>query len=294
MGGEAKNPKRDVPIAVVTSLLVQGAFCYLIEYFAANYFLNNGYTMQSATGSAAPIGDMMIMVGNAVFGAGHGRTFMLIQAFTVFLAIIGTTLSCMSTGARVTYAMGKDEELPDHYGLLHAKNLTPHRSIWMLAVIAAIIGVIAVSVAFGDGSAPKDADIKALPQGLLSSFGYTTHDKMAALPNTLLLVTLASNFGTFLLYGLSCVICMVAFHKHPMYSLLKHTLIPIFGLVANLGCMVAYLVLPFLGIGTKPEPLLALGVAAVWAIFGGIYFVSSSKKSGRATLTPRSATGNTA
>src|ERR1039457_784412 len=59
MGGEAKNPKRNIPIAVVTSLLVQGAFCYLIEYFAANYFLNSGYTMQTATGSAAPIGDMM-------------------------------------------------------------------------------------------------------------------------------------------------------------------------------------------------------------------------------------------
>ena len=289
MGGEAKNPKRDVPIAVVTSLLVQGAFCYLIEYFAANYFLNSGYTMQSATGSAAPIGDMMIMVGNAVFGAGHGRTFMLVQAFTVFLAIIGTTLSCMSTGARVTYAMGKDEELPDHYGLLHAENLTPHRSIWMLAVVAAIIGVIAVSVVFGDGAAPKDADIKGIPQGLLSSFGYTTHDKMAALPNTMLLMTLASNFGTFLLYGLSCVICMVAFHKHPLYSPIKHTFIPIFGLVANLGCMIAYLVLPFMGIGTKPEPLLALGIAGVWAIYGGIYFVSSSKKKGRATLTPRTA-----
>jgi len=284
MGGEAKNPKRDVPIAVVTSLLVQGAFCYLIEYFCANYFLNNGYTMQSATGSAAPIGDMMIIVGNAIFGAGHGKTFMLIEAFTVFLAIIGTTLSCMSTGARVTYAMGKDEELPDHYGFLHNDNLTPHRSIWTLAVISAIVGVLAVSVAFGDGSAPKDSDIKALPQGVFSSVGYTSHDGMAALPNTLLLVTLSSNFGTFLLYGLSCVICIVAFHNHPMYNPIKHMFIPLFGLVANLGCMVAYVVLPFMGIGTKPEPLLALGVAAVWAIFGGIYFVSSSKKTGRTTL----------
>src|SRR5579872_2441608 len=234
MGGEAKNPKRDVPIAVVASLLIQGAFCYLIEYFCANYFLNSGYTMQSATGSAAPIGDMMIIVGNAIFGAGHGRTFMLIQAFTVFLAIIGTTLSCMSTAARVTYAMGKDEELPDHYGALHAENLTPHRSIWTLAVISAIVGVICVSLAFGDGPAPKDSDIKALPQGFLSSFGYTTHDGMAALPNTLLLMTLTSNFGTFMLYALSCVICMVGFHKHPMYNALKHTLIPIFGLAANL------------------------------------------------------------
>ena len=45
LGGEAKNAKRDVPIAVITSLLVQGAFCYLFEYFAANYFLSSGYPM---------------------------------------------------------------------------------------------------------------------------------------------------------------------------------------------------------------------------------------------------------
>ena len=114
MGGEAKNPKRNVPIAVITSLLVQGAFCYLFEYFAANYFLNSGYPMTSATGSAAPIGDMMVVVGNAILGPGNGRTFMLIEAFTVFLAIIGTTLSCMNTAARVTYAMGKDDEVPEH------------------------------------------------------------------------------------------------------------------------------------------------------------------------------------
>ena len=275
---------------MITSLLVQGAFCYLIEYFAANYFLNSGYTMQSATGSAAPMGDMMMMVGNAVLG-GHGRAFMLIQAFTVFLAIIGTTLSCMNTGARVTYAMGKDEELPDHYGALHAENLTPHRSIWTLVVISAIVGVICgVGRVRRRSAHPRTADIKALPQGFLSSFGYTTHDGMAALPNTLLLMTLTSNFGTFLLYALSCVICMVAFHKHPMYNPLKHMFIPIFGLVANLGCMVAYLVLPFMGYGTKMEPFGALGIAAVWGIYGGIYFVRSSKATGRATLTPRSAT----
>src|ERR1700732_2623191 len=75
MGGEAKNAKRDVPIAVITSLLVQGAFCYLFEYFAANYFLNSGYTMASAAGSAAAIGDMMIMTGDALCRQGHRRTF---------------------------------------------------------------------------------------------------------------------------------------------------------------------------------------------------------------------------
>ena len=284
MGGEAKNAKRDIPIAVITSLLVQGAFCYLIEYFAGNYFLNSGYTMQNATGSAAPIGDMMVVVGNAILGPGNGRIFMLAEAFTVFLAIIGTTLSCMNTGARVTYAMGKDEEVPEHFGMLHSKNLSPHRALWTLAAISAVVGCLGVSVLFGDAGAMSDATIKALPQGFWSSFGYMSHDAMAALPNSLLTVTLASNFGTFLLYMLSCVTCLVAYHGHPKFSAVRHLLIPLFGLLANLACMVFYLIGPFMGYGTKMEPLLALGIAAVWAIYGGIYFVRSSKQKGRTTL----------
>jgi amino acid transporter len=284
MGGEAKNAKRDVPIAVITSLLVQGAFCYLFEYFAANYFLNSGYPMSSATGSAAPIGDMMVIVGDALFGSGHGRIFMLCEAVTVFLALIGTTLSCMNTGARVTYAMGKDNEVPENFGLLHDKNLSPHKAIWALAVISAIFGCLALLMVFGDGGAPTDATIAALPHGFWSSFGYLTHDKMAALPNTLLAITLASNFGTFLLYGLSCVTCIFCYAGHPNYSVLKHMLIPIFGVVANLACMAFYLIGPFLGYGTKMEPYLALGIAAVWAIYGGIYFSLNSKKQGKTTL----------
>ncbi|MGZ4820290.1 MAG: APC family permease [Terriglobales bacterium] len=286
MGGEAKNAKRDIPIAVIVSLLVQGMFCYLFEYFAANYFLNSGYTMQSAANSAAPIGDMMIMVGDALFGAGRGRIFMLCEASTVFLALIGTTLSCMNTGARVTYAMGKDKEVPEHFGFLHGAKLTPHRAIWTLAIISAVVGCVAVSMAFGDTGAPADTAIQALPHGFWSSWGYTTHDKMAALPNSLLTVTLASNFGTFLLYGLSCVICLVAYHKHPKFSPVRHLFVPIFGLVANLACMAFYLIGPFMGYGTKMEPLLALGIAFVWAIYGGIYFVRSNKAVGRTTLVP--------
>ena len=284
MGAEAKDPKRHIPIAVVTSLLVQGAFCYLFEYFAANYFLNSGYTMQTAVGSAAPIGDMMVVVGNAILGPGNGRIFMEFQAFTVFLAIIGTTLSCMNTGARVTYAMGKDEELPDSLGMLHSRNLTPHRAIWTLAAISAVVGCVTVSNLFGDSGALTDATVKALPQGFWSSFGYLSHDKMAALPNTLLLVTLASNFGTFVLYALSCITCMVAFHNHPKYSPLRHLFVPVFGLLSNLACMAFYVIGPFMGYGTKMEPLLALGFALVWALYGGIYFMRNSKTRRRTTL----------
>ena len=283
MGGEAKNAKRDVPIAVVTSLLVQGCFCYLFEYFAANYVLNSGYTMSMAGGSAAPIGDLMVLVGDTLFN-GHGRAFMLIEAATVFLALIGTTLSCMNTAARVTYAMGKDNELPDSLGALHKANLTPHKAIWTLAVITAVIGCLTCVMYFGDASAPADSAIAALPHGFLSSVGYLTHDKMAALPNSFLTMTLASNFGTFLLYMLSCLTCIVCFHGHPNFSFIRHLVIPVFGLLANLACMAFYIIGPFMGYGTKMEPLLALGIALVWGIYGGVYFLRASKARGRTTL----------
>jgi amino acid transporter len=285
LGGEAKNAKRDVPIAVITSLLVQGCFCYLFEYFAANYFLNSGYTMQSATGSAAPIGDMMIVVGDALFGQGHGRAFMLIEAITVFLALIGTTLSCINTGARVTYAMGKDQEVPEHFGMLHDKNLSPHRAIWALAIISIVIGCVALLMVFGDSSAIADSSIAQLPHGLWSSVWFaSSHDHMAALPNTLTMIVLASNFGTFLLYMLSCVICIVAYQGHPNFSAMKHLFIPVFGVLANLACMLFYLIGPFMGYGTKMEPFGALGIAAVWAIYGGIYFTRASRSAGRTTF----------
>ena len=284
MGGEAKNPTKHIPIAVIASLLIQGLFCYLFEYFCANYFLNSGYTMQSATTSAAPIGDMMIIVGDQLLGQGHGRYFMLAEAITVFFALIGTTLACMNTGARVTYAMGKDEEVPEHFGMLHTKSLSPNRSIWTLAWISAVIGIISISFMFGDAGAPTDAAIAALPHGIFSSWGYLPHDTLAKMPNSLLTMTLTSNFGTFILYGLSCLLCIVAYHNRPDHSLLKHTLIPGFGLIANLTCMAFYVAGPFFNLGTKMEPLTALGVAAVWALYGAVYFLRSSKAKGKTVL----------
>jgi amino acid transporter len=284
MGGEAKNPTKHIPIAVIASLLIQGLLCYLFEYFAANYFLNSGYTMQSAGSSAAPIGDMMIIVGDALLGHGNGKWFMLAEAFTVFLALIGTTLSCMNTGARVTYAMGKDDEAPEHFGILHAESLSPRKAIWTLAWISAVIGVIAVSLVFGDAGAPTDATIAALPHGLFSSVGYLSHDTLAAMPNSLLAITLTSNFGTFILYALSCFLCIVAFKGRPDYSFLKHTLIPGFGLLANLVCMGFYVAGPIFSLGTLKEPLLALGISAVWGIYGAIYFLRSSKAKGKSVL----------
>ena len=127
MGEEAKNAKRDIPSAVLLSLAIQGAFCYLIEYFAANYLLNSGYTLANAAASGAPIGDMMVIVGTWLFGVLFGRARLHARAGVHRFprAHRNDSLVPVSTGARVTYAMGKDEEVPEHFGMLHGKTATP-------------------------------------------------------------------------------------------------------------------------------------------------------------------------
>jgi amino acid transporter len=283
MGEEAKNPKRDIGRAVLLSLVIQGAICYLFEYFAANYFLNNGYNLGNARASSAPLGDMMLIVGTWAFhSAAAGKAFMLVEAATVFLALIGTTLSCMNTGARVTYAMGRDEELSGSLGVLHHKTLSPHVAIWTLVVISMIVGILTTVVYLGG----QTSDPAALDKtNLWYSVGMFQPHSYMTLPNSLLIVTLISNFGTFLLYMTTCIVAIVAFRQHHSFHGFKHMVVPLFGLVANFACMLFYLIGPKFVAGMSPkEPLIAIGVAVLWAFVGYIYFLGVSKAKGKEIL----------
>jgi amino acid transporter len=290
MSEEARNARRDVPRAVLLSLFVQGVVCYGIGYFASAYFLNPGYAMTTAKGSSAPMGDMALIAGTALFGGNvtAGWWFMVVLGVTVFLALIGTTLASMNTGARVTYAMGRDDEVPSHFGLLHGNNLTPHRAIWTLAAVSAVVGIVGV-LFYLCGPAAAEANDTALSDAQAASFWYSfgvfKYATAKNIPQSLLVVALVSNFGTFLLYMLTNLTAIVAFLEHQTFNTFKHVVVPVFGLLANLVCMLFYLVGPWYVTGMSwKESYLALGVAAVWALYGAWYFRRSSKAKGRTAL----------
>src|SRR5439155_12146097 len=127
---------------------------------------------------------------------------------------VGTTLACMSTGARVTYAMGRDKEVPEHFGILHGERLTPHRAIWTLAGISVVVAIAAIIFNFCGPAAQADDVIKGLPQNVWYSFVIFSHDVAAKILQSLLVVTLMSHFGTLLLYMMTCVVVMMAFDQH--------------------------------------------------------------------------------
>jgi basic amino acid/polyamine antiporter, APA family len=270
LGAEAKNPKRDVRRAVLLSLAIQGIFAYLIEYVAANFAVSSALTatVTGASGAAttvtgyaaaatsgAPIGDLVKLIGDTMLG-GTGTVLALILAGTVLIALIGTTLACLNTGVRITYVMGRDREVPGLLGLLHGKYATPHYGILVLAVISAGLGAY----------------------GILSA-------------DNLLQIILASNVGTFLVYGMTNFLVMLAFWARPERSTLKHILVPALGLLANLALLVTILVMSISSGGsTQADTLIAVAIVAAWIVVGAVWLTVSSRATGRAILVARPGT----
>ena len=243
--GEAKNPK-DVPKAIMLSLAIQGLFCYLLGFYGVQAWMNSKYGFAAAAASNSPIGDMIIQSVNGLFGGG-GFIVMIVVAAIVATAILGTTLSCMNTGVRVTYAISRDTEVPEPLGKLNLRYGTPAIGVWVMTIVTAAIGAF----------------------GVLSLTNLTA-------------ITLLSNFGTFLLYGVTCIIAIYALAREKRSVLTKYV-IPISGFVANVIMLIAVVWLGVIGGGsTQTAALMAIGITAVWMVVGLGYFAlnSKSKESG--------------
>ncbi len=294
LAGEAVNPKQDIPKAVMLSLAIQACLCYFFEYFAANFFISDIYAgvvnkageassfvsgldpkitdfgaavkalgldaakyaggsiargFDAAALSGAPIGDMARILGDRMLG-GHGFALVLILAITVLMALIGTTLSSLSTGVRITYAMGGDNELPAVFGFIHGKYNTPHIGTLFLTVLSAAIG----------------------------SYGVLN-------VNNLTQVTLVSNIGTFVFYGLTCLVTYVASVDHLLDEEpndLKTRVIPMAGTILNFVMMLGVFYFGFTAGGDSAKNAqLAIGVAGGFFVFGFAYIILMSLIQGR-------------
>ena len=263
LAAETKEPEKVIPKAIILSLVIQGLIAYLIEYFAANYMLSEKLTgtattaatataaavtttitgMTAAAASSAPIGDMARLLGDHILpGVGFG--LMMTIAVTVAIAVIGTTLSCMNTAVRVTCGMAEDRELPEMLGFMHGGFSTPHMAMWALVAVSSIIAAV----------------------GVRSVVGLTG-------------ITLASNLGTFILYGLTCIWTVVAFKGRKDFNFLKHGVIPVAGLLANIAMVGGILYLYIIGnADAVNEAHICFWIAGGWAAVSLLYIGLSTVK----------------
>jgi APA family basic amino acid/polyamine antiporter len=92
-------------------------------------------------------------------------------------------------------------------------------------------------------------------------------------------IVLLSNFGTFLLYGITCIITIIALSKERR-SILSRYIIPICGFSANLVMLGAVVWLGFIGgSDTQWAAFFAIAITAIWMAIGLGYFVLNSRSS---------------
>ncbi|HEY5506711.1 MAG TPA: APC family permease [Coriobacteriia bacterium] len=258
LGAEAINPDKDIKRGVLISLAIQALVAYMAQYFAANFAIAGetivgktaagvavtGYAAAAIDG--APIGTMINNMVNSVFG-GAGTAVAVVFALTVLLALIGTTLASLNAGVRITYSMARDKEVPSILGMLHGKFATPHAGIWILAAVSALFGI----------------------------YGVYSID-------TVTQITLASNFGTFIVYGLSCFITIVAFASHKDRNIFKHYVIPGLGVLMNVAELVGIVYLAFAAGGTTAtDAMIAIGMVAAWVVAGGVWIALNPATRGK-------------
>ena len=247
LAAETKDPKSTIPKAIIISLAIQGLFAYLLEYFAAGLMVSDKLTatgadnvvvtgIAAAGASSAPIGDMAKLIGDSI-APGLGFGLMVTMAVTVAIAIVGTTLSCMNTAIRVTCGMAEDRELPQMTSYMHDKHATPHVALGILIIVTSVIAAV----------------------GVRSVVGLTG-------------IALASNFGTFILYGLTCIWTIVAFKGRKDFNVLKHAIVPALGLLTNIIMLVAIVYLYSVGnADSKAEALICFTIAGGWLIISLVY-----------------------
>lgn len=246
LAAETKDPEKTIPKAIIISLIVQGLFAYFLEYFGASFMISDKLIsgsgagavtgMAAAAASSAPIGDLAKLIGDSLF-RGFGFGLMITMAITVAIAVIGTTLSCMNTAMRVSAGMAEDRELPSSLSFIHLKYITPHVSLAALIMVTSVIAAIGVRSVVG-----------------------------------LVGITLASNLGTFILYGLTCVWTMVAFKGREDFNLFKHGIIPALGVIANVVMTSGILYLYIIGnADARAEARICFIIAGGWALISIIY-----------------------
>jgi amino acid transporter len=151
MGAEAKNPTRNLPRAVIASLLITGAFMVFMAYVEVAGTSNYG-----AAWTSAPLNFLA-----QAYGVGFFKIPVSIGAMVSFFSL---SLSCLNAGSRIMFPMARHGIFSGHLGRAHATNRTPHVAVTVyIAMIFALPAFLMIFTnpltAFGDA-------------GTLAAFGF--------------------------------------------------------------------------------------------------------------------------
>jgi len=131
LGGEAKNPLRNVPRAVIWSLILTGLFMVIMGYVEVYGTRHYGTPLSAITAPLITLSSIY----NVTF-------FKIPVSLGAMISFFSLSLSCLNAGARILYPMGEHLVFPRQLGKVHPKNGTPHVAITTYIVIMFLIPTV--------------------------------------------------------------------------------------------------------------------------------------------------------
>lgn len=149
-GEEVKNPKRNIPKSIFLSLLIVVPIYILIAFVALGAVTPpEGLPSWMYLGQK---GELAMIEAAEHFMLGKlGRIIFLIGGLFSTMSALNATIYSSS---RVSFAMGRDHNLPGVFGLIHEKKRTPHMAIFFSG---ALIIMMAVALPIEDIASATDA-----------------------------------------------------------------------------------------------------------------------------------------
>jgi APA family basic amino acid/polyamine antiporter len=128
--GEAKNPVRDAPVALIAALVTVTAVYSLVQVVVVHMLANSAQAGRPLSEAAY------------VFG---GRSMATIITVGALLSTLGSVAANMMVIPRITFALAEQGDLPGQFARVHHRYQTPYISI---LVFAAVLWTLALMGSF--------------------------------------------------------------------------------------------------------------------------------------------------
>ena len=142
---EVRRPRRNVPIALVGSVLLTGIwFCFAMYAVVVGYGKGHINALASAS---APVTDLATRY--------IGHWYSIVVSLAAVSAQIAVLIAIHNANYRIFYALGRERMLPPMLGRTHPRYQTPHVAIIAYSVVALALGLFfgnlwGPQAAFGD------------------------------------------------------------------------------------------------------------------------------------------------
>lgn len=132
LGEESKNPKKVIPIAIASTVILAGLFFVFVSYAQVIGFGTTNDGITALTKSSSTIVDLSKKY--------ISNSFSLLITFGASLSAFSSALGSMAAGSRLLYSVSRDGNVPFVLSKIHEKHKTPY--IALNVMLVAILGII--------------------------------------------------------------------------------------------------------------------------------------------------------